>query len=191
MDGLQTFIIATASRAVVLNYQTMALTTHAIQERELLLPLHMEGRHVVYCLHCTNITHAFASTFRIASTRLPRPPVQLLNLQECAEVIYPKWPLLFLILTWFQKSQIIGTILNINLMHLLCCVLSPCDSVYVTSLTGSGTPCRLHRTLRDARDQCHPRLLTKGNGTGYWMRTGKETAASRPSCQPEQEVDWK
>ena len=26
------------------------------------------------------------------------PPLQLLNLQECAEVIYLKWPLLFLIL---------------------------------------------------------------------------------------------
>lgn len=47
--------------------------THAILERKLLLSLHMEGKNVMHWLYCTHITNAFASTFRIASTQLPRP----------------------------------------------------------------------------------------------------------------------
>ena len=69
------------------------------------------------CIHLPNSKHPL----------FPLPPLQLLNLQECAEVIYLKWPLLFLILIWFQKSQIIATILNINFVHLLCCIIMPCD----------------------------------------------------------------
>lgn len=57
----------------------------------------------------------------------PSPPFQLLNLQECAEVISLKWPLLFLILIWFQKSQIIETILNVYSVHLLCRIMILCD----------------------------------------------------------------
>lgn len=72
---------------------------HAILERKLLLSLHMKDKNLIYRVHCIHITDIFASTFQIASTPIsPSPPLQLLNLQECAEVIYLKWPLLFLIL---------------------------------------------------------------------------------------------
>lgn len=74
---------------------------HATLERKLLLSPHMKGKNnAISCIYCMHPRNVFASTFQTASTPSfpPPPPLQLLNLQECAEVIYLKWPLLFLIL---------------------------------------------------------------------------------------------
>lgn len=74
---------------------------HATLERKLLLSSRMKGKYIsrvyivdagyyiCFCIHLPNSKHP----------QLPSsPPLQLLSLQECAEVIYLKWPLLFLIL---------------------------------------------------------------------------------------------
>lgn len=76
----------------------------------------------MYLHHLPNSKHP-----RLQPAPPPLPPLQLLNLQECAQVISLKWPLLFLILIWFQKSQIIETILNIYFVHLLCGIMILCD----------------------------------------------------------------
>lgn len=144
---------------MVFNYQTMVLMKHTILESKLLLSSHMKGKNLIYWIYCIHITNVFASTFQIASTpNSPSPPLQLLNLQECAEVIYLKWPLLFLILIWFQKSQIIETILNIYFVHLLCCIMIPCDfHLRHISWHAFDTPCCFaQQKIQDARNQCHP-----------------------------------
>lgn len=133
--------------------------------------------HWLYCTHygciCIHLP--------IEAPQLPPRPVQLLNLQECAEVIYLKWPLLFLILTWFQKSQIIETILNINLVHLLCCIMSPCDSIYVTSLTCSDTPCCLHNT--SGQGPMSSSFIDKMQWHGL-LNENWEGNRSKPTCLP-------
>lgn len=97
-----------------------------------------------------NILHILSTHYKCICIHLlnsapnspPSSPLQLLNLQECAEVIYLKWPLLFLILIWFQKSQIIETILNIYFVHLLCCIMVLCDfHLRHISWRASDTPC--------------------------------------------------
>lgn len=94
----------------------------------------------------------------------PSPSLQLLSLQKCAEVIYLKWPLLFLFLIWFQKSQIIESILNIYVVHLLCAL----RKLQWLSFTSDLLTCLSWATVllcstktQDARNQGCPYFIDK------------------------------